>query len=80
MTNPHLTFAQISELAEREKPDGPGADHLGHCSECREIYGRVSALLAAAHTLPRDVAPPPETWAAVRARVRAGGVSGASLR
>src|SRR5881394_1827254 len=67
----HLTFAQISELAERATSDGPAADHLDRCHECREIYGRVRLLLEAAHTLPRDVAPPPETWDAVRSRVRA---------
>jgi len=63
----HLTFEEISELAE----SGVASPHLVDCGECQASLARVRALLAAAHALPRDVEPPPEVWAAVRARMAA---------
>ena len=66
----HMTFEQISDLAER----APGAEdrepHLAQCAECRETLRRVRALVAAAHALPRDIAPDPEVWTRLRERVR----------
>ena len=66
----HLSFEQISDLAER----APGAEdrepHLAECGECRETLRRVRALVAAAHALPRDVAPDPSLWPELRERVR----------
>jgi hypothetical protein len=62
----HLTFDDISELAEKG-----GADHahLVECAQCRETLRRVQALLDATHALPRGIDPPPEVWAALRERL-----------
>lgn len=71
MTNTHLTFEQISELAEARTPRAESRDHLLACAECRATLERVQHLIDAAHALPRDVAPPPELWSALQARVKA---------
>jgi len=70
----HLTFEQISDLADsRAESREPRAEsHLAECSECRETLRRVRDLVVAAHALPRDIAPPPEVWTALRARVANG--------
>ena len=68
---PHLTFDEISELAESCDSGDHGAPsaHVGECEACRASLHRVRSLLAAARALPRDVAPPPEVWRAVHASV-----------
>ena len=58
----HLTFEEISELAESGAP----SVHMDECASCRASLQRVRSLLAAARALPRDVVPPPEVWNAVR--------------
>ena len=70
----HLTFEQISDLADsRAESREPSAEsHLAGCSECRETLRKMRGLIAAAHTLPRDIAPPPEVWSALRSRVTLG--------
>jgi hypothetical protein len=72
----HITFERLSELAEQGgTPDGgvvagnDEARHLASCADCRTTIARVRSLLSAARSLPRDVAPPPETWTQLRARV-----------
>lgn len=67
----HLTFEQISELAETRAPRADSREHLESCAECRATLERVRRLLDAAQSLPRDVAPPPEVWGALQARVKA---------
>ena len=67
----HLTFEQISELAESRTPRAESRDHLASCAECRATHERVRRLIEAAHALPRDVAPPPEIWTALQTRVKA---------
>ena len=66
----HLTFEQISELAESRTPRAESREHLDACVECRATLERVQRLLDAAHALPREVAPPPEVWGALQSRVR----------
>ena len=61
----HLTFDQISELAESGAEDS----HVMACAACRETLGKVRGLLSAAHALPREIAPPLEAWTAVRSRI-----------
>jgi hypothetical protein len=61
----HLTFEQISDLAESSS----ASPHVDECATCRATLARVRRLLADARALPRDVAPPPEVWSAVRASV-----------
>jgi predicted anti-sigma-YlaC factor YlaD len=67
----HLTFDEISELAENAEPAGEAAEHLARCDECRETWRRVRALVEAASALPHDVTPPGDAWIGVRDRVRA---------
>lgn len=78
----HITFERLSELAELgASPDGGGVArdeetrHLASCADCRSTVSRVRSLLAAARSLPRDVAPPPEVWTQLRARVARDGSS-----
>ena len=66
----HLTFEQISELAESRTPRAESREHLDACAECRATLERVQQLLDSARALPREVAPPPEVWGALRSRVR----------
>lgn len=63
----HLTFEEISDLAER----GASSPHLSECGACRASYTRVRDVLAATRALPRDIAPPPEVWNDLRARLLA---------
>jgi len=73
----HLTFEEISELADDRLAESrePRAEntlaHLADCSSCRATLDRVRALTAAAHALPREIAPPDDVWNVVRARVAA---------
>lgn len=66
----HLTFEQISELAETRTLRAESREHLAACAECRATLDRVQRLLESAQALPRDVAPPADVWAALQARVR----------
>lgn len=61
----HLTFEEISELAE----SGAQSQHVTDCAECRTSLGRVQELLVATQALSRETAPPPEVWNTVRTRV-----------
>lgn len=64
----HLSFDQLSELAERADVDVT-AGHLAECAECRATLERIRGLVRAARDLPRDIEPPAEVWAALRDRV-----------
>jgi hypothetical protein len=64
----HLTFEEISELAERREP-ATGNRHVLECDQCRQTLDRVRGLIAAAQALPREVAAPPEVWSSLRARI-----------
>jgi hypothetical protein len=66
----HLTFEQISEVAESRTPRAESREHLESCAECRATLERVQRLLDAAHALPRELAPPPEVWSALQERVK----------
>jgi hypothetical protein len=62
----HLTFEEISELAERgDEPDG----HVAECASCRDTLRRIRSLLTATQALPREVEPPAEVWSALRDRM-----------
>lgn len=67
----HLTFEQLSDLAESRdlRVESVEGRHIAECSACRETLRKVRELLAAARTLPRDIAPPAEVWTALRSRV-----------
>jgi anti-sigma-K factor RskA len=74
----HLTFEEISELADSGQLRSESVDssssaakerHLADCESCRAALSRVRELVAAAHALPREVAPPLDVWDAVRTRV-----------
>ena len=67
----HLTFEQISEAAEMRVPRAESREHLEACAECRATLDRVQRLIESAQALPREVAPPPEIWSALQARVKA---------
>lgn len=67
----HLDFEQISEIADGREPkaDSPHARHMSECAACRETLRGVRELVTAARGLPRDVAPPPAVWSALRERM-----------
>lgn len=69
MPTPHLTFEQLSELAERG--EGERHPHVGDCSACLATLGQVRELLAATQALPREFAPPPDVWRDIHARITA---------
>jgi hypothetical protein len=64
----HLTFEQISELAESPELTAQSA-HVRECHECSETLRRVRTLIASARALPREIAPPPEVWPSLRSRI-----------
>lgn len=64
----HLTFEQISELAESPELTSQSA-HVRECHECSETLRRVRTLIASARALPREIAPPPEVWPSLRSRI-----------
>jgi hypothetical protein len=64
----HLTFEEISELAEHGA-DETGSPHFAECGPCRETLRRVRALLTTTRALPREVEPPQEAWDALRERL-----------
>lgn len=66
----HLTFEQISELAETRIPRAEGREHLASCAECRATLDRLQRLIESAQALPREVEPPADVWAALQTRVR----------
>ena len=66
----HLTFEQISELAESRTARAESREHVASCAECRATLERVQRLIESAQALPRDVVPPPEVWAALQTRVK----------
>ena len=71
----HLTFDEISELAEAGEPlsasNRDALTHVASCAACRETLERVRAVVGAAHNLPREISPPPDGWQSLRARLRA---------
>lgn len=66
----HLTFEEISEIAEARTPRAGSREHLESCAECHATFERVQRLLDAAHALPREIVPPPEVWSALQTRVK----------
>jgi anti-sigma factor RsiW len=67
----HLNFEEINEIVDGREPrtESPEARHLLECAACRETLRKVRELVSSAHALPRDIAPPPEVWTALRDRV-----------
>lgn len=73
MTGTHLDLEALSAFADRDLPAVARAraeSHLAECASCRHALERVRSLVRSASTLPRDVAPPPEVWQTIRARMR----------
>jgi len=72
MTTEHIDLETLSAFADGDL-NAVAAQrvdrHVAACDACRKSLARVRALVATAKNLPRDVAPPPEIWAAVRRRV-----------
>lgn len=73
----HIAFERLNDLAESDTIGGAVARddetrHLSACAECRATLADVRSLLSAARSLPREVAPPVETWTQLRTRVGVG--------
>src|SRR5262245_23621077 len=67
----HLTFEQLSDLAERDDEQRQAHPHLARCAECQATLRQVRELLVATHALPRELPPPPEVWRDLHARITA---------
>lgn len=72
----HIVFERLNDLADAETIGGAAARdeearHLAACAECRGTLTELRLLLTAARSLPREVAPPLETWTQLRTRVGA---------
>lgn len=64
----HLTLEALARLV--DEPAAPDeAAHLQHCGACRDELAGLAEQRAAFAALPAT-APPPEQWAALRARLR----------
>ena len=70
----HLSETELHAAAEG-RPEGgetPAMErHLAACLQCREEVDRISALLARAGSLPREIDPPTDLWPGIRARMHA---------
>ena len=79
----HLSFEQLCELADdpssREVGDSWRA-HLSACAECGAQLGALASLRAQTSALPREVTPPPELWAGIRAGIASRAHAGRSPR
>jgi hypothetical protein len=73
MSDSHLSFDEISELAE----SGRESAHVAGCESCRMTLLRVRQLIGDARALPSEVPPPPEVWSVVRARAPLAGAGAA---
>lgn len=68
----HLTLEALARLVD-EAPESHEEAHLAACGECREELEALREQTAALRTLP-GVLPPPDSWLALRARLRAEGL------
>lgn len=71
MTN-HLTLEALNDLADDRLPLDARVHaeaHVRACATCAAELGELRAVLAAAESLPRDVAPPPALWSEVQATI-----------
>ena len=72
MSNEHFDIETLSAFADGELTGLKAMRlerHLGVCHACRHTLERLRAIVATAGALPREVAPPPESWAAVRSQI-----------
>ena len=68
----HLAFDRLNDLA-----DGTAApedartarEHLASCASCAERLAALETLSAETLRLPREIAPPPDVWTSIRARL-----------
>jgi hypothetical protein len=65
----HVNFDELNDIAEGREPTTESREHYFGCGECQATVRRLRVLLDDARALPRDVAPPPEVWSALRDRV-----------
>jgi anti-sigma factor RsiW len=68
----HPDFDELGDLADGLLAPGRATEmreHLEACGQCRATHGAIGRMAKDAAALPRDVAPPPELWNDVRARL-----------
>ena len=66
-THPDLeTLSALADGDLDQSAAGTVERHVAECRDCQASLERVRALVASAGALPREVAPPPATWAGVR--------------
>jgi hypothetical protein len=68
----HLAFDRLNDLADNSAtPEDARAarDHLAVCAVCAERLAALVTLSAETLRLPREIAPPPELWASIRAEL-----------
>ena len=68
----HLDIETASAYADGELRTSAlveAEEHLSTCAECRGRVRRVRDLVSAAAALPREIAPPGETWDALRTQI-----------
>lgn len=69
----HLSFEQLCDLSDGTMPAAAelAADrHLRSCEECTIRLSAISTLAANAAALPREIAPPDDLWADIRAELK----------
>ena len=68
----HLDFDLLNDLADDRLPSEVAVAawaHLTVCAPCRAVYDTLCRTVAAAATLPREIAVPPALWNDVRVRL-----------
>ena len=69
----HLTFAQLSDLADGTSSPGDESrfrDHMRECEACVSHAASLSALHAATAALPPEIAPPADLWNDIRRELK----------
>lgn len=75
MTNTHIDHVDLESLSAYADGELNAVAalrverHLDECDACRATLARVRTLVSTAAALPRDIAPPPDAWSAIRDRV-----------
>jgi hypothetical protein len=73
MTTEHVSFDQLSAIADGSVPADDVAAierHLAGCAPCRAELAKLRALLAQAAVLPAYLEPPAGAWEGIRGRLR----------
>ena len=67
-------FASVLEQQGISPLPQAAQDHLAGCASCQDFFADLSSIVAVAHELPGEVAPPQRIWVSLRAQLEAEGL------